>query len=355
MLRMNQYVSKLARLLVLTSLALILAACDPNSNNTSKPLTRDLWSRIKASKQLVCGISGELPGFSFVGTDGEYSGIDVDICRAIAAGIFNNPNAVEYRTLNSKERFTALQTGEVDILSRNTSWTFGRATAQGLDFAPVIFYDGQGLMVRKNGGIKSLKDLKDKAICVQTGTTTEQNLADQMRKRNITYKPVVFEDVNVTFATYSEGRCDAVTADRSALLSRRSTLAKANDHFILNDVLSSEPLAPAIAKGDTRWSDIVKWTVYTLIKAEELGINSQNVSQLKNSSDPEIKRFLGVEGSLGAGLGLTNDFAFNVIKHVGNYGEIYQRNLGTKSSFNLPRGQNQLWNQNGLLYAPPFR
>ena len=351
--------------LAIAPLIIILSACNDqpqNNPNTQNPdstpqgqVTRVLWNRIKSRGQLVCGVSGELPGFSFVGTDGKYSGIDVDICRAVAAAVFDNPDAVEYRNLNTKERFTALQTGEVDILSRNTSWTFSRATSQGLDFAPVVFYDGQAVMVRKNSNIKSIKDLKDKAICVQTGTTTEQNLADQMRKRGITYKPVVFEDVNITFGTYAEGRCDAVTTDRSALVSRRTTLPKPEDNIILDDVLSSEPLAPAVAKGDTKWSDIVTWTVYALVKAEELGINSQNLAAFANSKDPDIKRFLGTEGNLGEGIGLTKDFAAKIIKHVGNYGEIYDRNLGAKTKLNLPRGQNQISTKGGLLYSPPFR
>ncbi|AFZ59422.1 amino acid ABC transporter substrate-binding protein [Anabaena cylindrica FACHB-243] len=325
------------------------------ANNPGTQVTRNIANTVKSRGKLICGVSGELPGFSFVGTDGKYSGIDVDICRAVAAALFDNPDAVEFRNLNAKERFTALQTGEIDVLSRNTSWTFSRDTSVGLDFAPVVFYDGQAIMVRKNSGIKTLADLKNKAICAQTGTTTEQNLADQMRKRGVTYKPVVFEDVNITFATYAEGRCDGVTADRSALVSRRTTLPKPEDNVILDELLSSEPLAPAVAKGDTQWSDVVKWVVYSLIKADELGINSQNVAQFATSNDPEIKRFLGTEGNLGEGLGLTNDFAGKIVKHVGNYSEIYDRNLGTQTKLNLPRGQNQLWTKGGLLYSPPFR
>lgn len=339
-----------------------LSACSGNSGQTANtsntaaaPVVRNRWETVKNRGQVICGVSGEVPGFSFVGTDSKYSGIDVDVCRAIAAALFDNPDAVEYRNLNSKERFTALQAGEVDILSRNTTWTLSRTTSVGLEFAPVVFYDGQGIMVRKNSNIKSLKDLQGKAICVQTGTTTEQNLADQMRKRTITYKSVVFEDVNVTFATYSQGRCDAITADRSALVSRRSILPKPDENLILDEVISSEPLAPAVAKGDLKWNDTVKWVVYSLIKAEELGINSQNLAQFANSSDPEIKRFLGKEGELGTGLGLPNDFAARIIKHVGNYGEIYDRNLGPKTKLNLARGQNQLWSKGGLLYSPPFR
>ncbi|WP_066376460.1 MULTISPECIES: amino acid ABC transporter substrate-binding protein [unclassified Anabaena] len=345
-------------LILATSLIFAITACGGNSVTTSNPgsvSASDRSDTVKSRGQLICGVSGEVPGFSFVGTDGKYSGIDVDICRAVAAALFDNPDAVEFRNLNAKERFTALQTGEVDILSRNTSWTLSRATSVGLEFAPVVFYDGQGVMVRKNSNIKSLSDLKDKAICVQTGTTTEQNLADQMRKRGITYKPVVFEDVNVTFATYAEGRCEAVTADRSALVSRRTTLPKPEDNVILDEVISSEPLAPAVAKGNTKWRDNLTWVVYSLIKAEELGINSQNVSQLANSNDPDIKRFLGTEGNLGQGLGLTNDFAARVIKHVGNYGEIYDRHLGPNTKLNLPRGENQQWTKGGLLYSPPFR
>lgn len=336
------------------------SATTPNAGNTSagdglRPTVGDRWETVKNRGQLICGVSGEVPGFSFVGTDGKYSGIDVDICRAVAAALFDNPDAVEFRNLNAKERFTALQTGEVDILSRNTTWILSRATSVGLEFAPVVFYDGQAVMVRKDSGLRSLTDLKDKAICVQTGTTTEQNLADQMRKRGITYKPVVFEDVNVTFATYAEGRCEAVTADRSALVSRRTTLPTPEDHVILDEVISSEPLAPAVAKGNSKWRDTLTWVVYALIKAEELGINSQNVGQFATSNDPEIKRFLGTEGNLGQGLGLTNDFAARVIKHVGNYDQIYDRNLGPKTKLNLPRGQNQQWTKGGLLYSPPFR
>ncbi|MGF1673120.1 MAG: ABC transporter substrate-binding protein, partial [Rivularia sp. (in: cyanobacteria)] len=214
-----------------------------------------------------------------------------------------------------------------------------------------------GMMVRQNSNIKSLENLKGKAICTQTGTTNEQNLADQMRKRGITYKPVVFEDINTAYATYEQGRCDAVTSDKSQLISRRTTLPKPEEHVILEQALSQEPLAPAVADGDAKWGDTVRWVVNTIIKAEELGINSENVEQLKTSSqDPEVRRLLGLEGDLGVSIGLTKDFGARIIKHVGNYGEIYDRNLGSKTKLNLPRdNRNQPWTKGGLLYSPPFR
>jgi general L-amino acid transport system substrate-binding protein len=310
---------------------------------------------ILARGELSCGVSGELPGFSFVDKNGEYSGLDVDICRAIAAALFDDPTKVEYRNLNAKERFTAVQTGEIDILSRNTTWSLSRDTAVGLEFAPVVFYDSQGLMVRANSGIKQLTDLKNKSICIQIGTTTEQNLSDQMRKLNIPYKSLVFEDVNTVFGTYAEGRCDAVTTDRSQLISRRLKLPNPKEHTILNEALSKEPLAPAVADGDSQWQDTVKWVIYALIEAEELGLTQQNLEQQLKSSDPNIKRFLGVEGTLGKDMGLTNDFAARMIKHVGNYSEIYDRHLGAKTPLNLPRGQNRLWRDGGLMYSPPIR
>ncbi|PAX52779.1 amino acid ABC transporter substrate-binding protein [Brunnivagina elsteri] len=342
---------KLGLFLALMPLILSLNACSGRSrgNTTSKLDT------IKSRGKLICGVSGQLPGFSFVKANGEYAGLDVDVCRAIAAAIFDDPKKVEFRNLNAKERFTAVQTGEVDILSRNTTWTISRDTSVGLEFAPVVFYDGQGIMVRKNSNIKKLEDLKGKSICTQTGTTNEQNLADQMRQRGINYKPLVFEDVNTTFTTYEQGRCQAVTSDRSQLVSRRSTLPKPDDHSVLDLVISKEPLAPAVVNGDSKWFDVVKWTIYGLINAEELGVNSQNVTQLANGSNPEIKRLLGTEGDLGKGVGLTNDFVSRIIKHVGNYSEMYDRNLGKNSDLKLERGPNKLWNQGGILYAPPFR
>ncbi len=305
--------------------------------------------------KLICGVSGELPGFSFVNKEGKYSGIDVDVCRAVAAALFNNPDAVQYRNLNAKERFTALQAGEVDLLSRNTTWTLSRDTASRLAFLPVVFYDGQGLMVRKADNIKNLPDLKDAAICAQTGTTTEQNLSEQMRRAQIPYQAVVFEDVNATFAAYESGRCKAVTADRSALVTRRTRLAQPDDHLVLDVSLSKEPLAPAVLDGDSRWGDAVRWIIYATVEAEDLGITSQNLTQQQSTGGAVVRRFLGMDGSLGKDMGLPNDFAARVVRHVGNYGEIYERNLGEGSAFRLPRAQNRLWRDGGLMYAPPFR
>ncbi|NEO29318.1 MAG: transporter substrate-binding domain-containing protein [Symploca sp. SIO3C6] len=347
-------------LLVLMLLTTPLAACRSLSNGNSTPAgstaqSSSLLNKVKERGTLLCGVSGELPGFSYVNQQGKYSGLDVDICRAIAAAIFNNPEAVEFRNLNAKERFAALLSGEVDILSRNTTWTIKRDTSAGLEFAPTVFYDGQAMMVKTASGITDLQDLQNKSICVQTGTTTEQNLADQMSKLGIEYTPLVFEEVNATFAAYEQERCEGVTTDRSQLVSRRSVLPQPDQHIILEAVMSKEPLAPAVKQGDSKWFDTVKWVIYGLIEAEELGINSQNIDQFLSSKDPVVKRFLGTEEDLGEQLGLSKDFMAQAIKKVGNYGEIYDRNLGAKTPFNLERGQNEIWEKGGLMYAPPFR
>ncbi len=341
------------------AIALVVASltwgCDdqPGPAGSGRPAGR--LATVLNRGKLICGVSGELPGFSFVNKEGKYSGLDVDVCRAIAAALFDDPEAVEFRNLNAKERFTAVQTGEVDILSRNTTWTLSRDSSVGLEFAPVVFYDGQGIMVKQASGIRALSDLANKAICIQIGTTTEQNLTDQMQKRGIPYRPIVFEDVNTTFTTYAEGRCDAVTADRSQLVSRRTTLPNPNEHIILEEELSKEPLAPAVVSGDPGWADMVRWAVFALIEAEELGITSKNLAQFKTSKDPAVRRFLGLEGDLGKGMTIPNDFASRIVKHVGNYAEIYDRNLGSQTQLNLPRGRNTLWKQGGLLFSPPFR
>ncbi|MBE9043003.1 amino acid ABC transporter substrate-binding protein [Pleurocapsales cyanobacterium LEGE 10410] len=302
---------------------------------------------------LVCGVNGQLPGFSFVDENGEYSGMDVDICRAVASALFGDPAQVEFRDLSTQERFTAVQSGEVDLLSRNTTWTISRDTSVGMEFAPTTFYDGQGLLVTKASNIQGLEDLDGQSVCVLSGTTNEQNLADRMRKLGLNYSPVVLEDVDLLYGAYEQGRCEAATSDRSQLVARRAVLAQPDDHEVLDLVLSKEPLGPLTANGDTQWSDAVKWVTYALIQAEELGINSQNIDSFADTEDPTIRRFLGLEGNLGEDMGLPNDFAQNIVRNVGNYGEIYQRNIG--QPFNLERGLNALWTDGGLMYSPPFR
>lgn len=346
-------------LLVVILLVMPIAACRSRSSDKTADAQgasgSALFNKVKSRGKLVCGVSGNLPGFSFVDKTGKYSGLDVDVCRAVAVAVFDNPDAVEFRNLNAKERFTAVQAGEVDLLSRNTTVTLSRETSNGMDFSPITFYDGQGIMVKKASGIKSLKDFQGKSICVQTGTTTEQNLSDAMRKNNVKYTPIVFEEVNPTFEAYAQGRCQGVTSDRSQLVSRRSVLPDADNHILLTETMSKEPFAPAVAKGNPQWSDLVRWTVYALIEAEEQGIDSKNVDQKLTSTDPVTKRFLGTEGELGKSLGLTNDFAVRVIKKVGNYGEVYNRNLGPSTPFKLERAQNNIWSKGGLMYSPPFR
>lgn len=312
-----------------------------------------LLNSVQSRGTLVCGVNGQLPGFSFVNESGEYSGLDVDVCRAIAAALFDDPDAVEYRNLSAQERFTAVQTGEVDVLSRNTTDTISRDTSVGLEFAPTVFYDGQGMLVSRASGFTTLEDLAGASICVQAGTTTELNLADQMRKRGVEYTPVVFDDEDALYAAYASGRCQGATSDRSQLTARRTTLPSPDDHVVMDVVLSKEPLAPAVVNGDTNWSDAVKWVVYALIQAEEFGITSENIDTFQNTEDPNIQRFLGLEGNLGEDMGLSNDFAARAIRAVGNYGEIYERNIG--EPFDLERGPNELWTEGGLMYSPPFR
>ncbi len=306
--------------------------------------------------KIICGVSGLVPGFSFVDSTGKYSGLDVDVCRAVAAAVYGDASKIEFRNLTTQQRFTALQSGDIDILSRNTTWSLQRDTELGLNFAPVTFYDGQGMMVPKASGITKLEDLKDRTICVQKGTTTELNLADQMGVRKISYKPLSVETADDATAAYEAERCDAYTTDISGLISRRSVLKKPADHIILDVVMSKEPLAPAVRHGDDQWFDIVKWSVYSLFAAEEYGVSSQNAEQLKGSTkDNETRRLLGVEGDMGKKLGLDNAFALNIIKSVGNFGEIYNRNLGPTTPTAIPRGINSLWNKGGLMYSPPIR
>jgi general L-amino acid transport system substrate-binding protein len=310
---------------------------------------------IKGRGQLICGSNDQVPGFGSVDASGQTVGFDIDFCKALAAAIFGDATKVQYRPLTAQERFTALQSGEVDVLIRNTTWTLTRDTVNGLDFAPPNFYDGQGIMVRASENINSLDQLGGATICVQSGTTTELNLADAFRARNLEFTPAVFEDANGTFGAYDAGQCDAVTTDKSGLASRRLSLQNPNDHVILDATLSKEPLAPSVLQGDPQWHDIVTWVTYGLMNAEEYGVTQANVQEQLSNSDPNVRRLLGVEGELGAGLGLENDFMVDVLTAVGNYGEIYNRHLGPDTPVNIPRGPNALYTEGGLIYGIPFR
>ncbi|QBP40283.1 amino acid ABC transporter substrate-binding protein [Paenisporosarcina antarctica] len=348
---MKKYLFAILSMLLVFSV--ILAGCSEKSDEEIN--TKSLLEVIKKRGKLVGGVNATIPGFGYVASDGSYEGMDIDITRAVAAAIFGDPTAVEFRPLSAEERFIAVQTGEVDVLARNTTHTTSRDASVGLAFAPVTFYDGQGMMVRKDSGIESLADLEGSRIAVESGTTTELNLADQMRKIGVSYEPVVFDNQDAAISAYEQGSVDAFTTDRSGLVSRRSTLSKPDDHFILTEVLSKEPLAPSVKDGDSKFVAVVSWTVYALIQAEEYGITQGNIESFMDSDDPEIRRFLGVEGDLGEQLGLEKDFVVQVIKAVGNYGELYDRHLGPETVFNLERGPNELWTNGGLMYSPPFR
>lgn len=302
---------------------------------------------------LVCGINGGLPGFSSLdAATGETTGFDADFCRAVAAAVLGDPTAVDFRALNADARGPALQSREIDVLIRNTTWTVSRDTDWGL-FAPTTFYDGQAMMVRAADGISSLADLEGATICVQTGTTTELNLADVFQAEGIDFTPATFGEIDQTYSAYDEGSCDAVTSDRSQLVARRTALTNPDDHIILEEVMSKEPLGPVVPLGDDAWFNIVKWVVFATFEAEERGITQDNVAEMVGSDNLVIARFLGAEGD--KGLGLDADWVVNVITAVGNYGEIYDRNLGPGTPFDLERGLNSLWTDGGLLYAPPYR
>ena len=310
---------------------------------------------VKGRGQLQCGVSTGLAGFGAPNDAGQWQGLDVDICRAVSAAVFKNVDKIKFVPLTAKERFTALQSGEIDLLSRNTTWTMSRDTAAGLNFTGISYYDGQGFMVKRTLDVVSAKELSGASICVQTGTTTELNLADYFRSSKIEYNPVVFEKLSEALGAYNAGRCDAFTTDVSQLYSIRLTLGNANDHIVLPEIISKEPLGPVVRQGDPRWANIVRWTLFAMINAEELGVTQGNVDQMKASKNPSVRRLLGVEGEYGAAVGLDNDWAYQIIKLVGNYGESFDRNVGAGSPLGIARGQNALWRDGGLQYAPPIR
>ena len=310
---------------------------------------------VKAKGFVQCGVNTGLLGFASTNDAGEWSGFDVDYCRAVAVAIFNDPTKVKFTPLSAKERFTALQSGEIDVLSRNTTWTMSRDTSLGLKFAGVTYYDGQGFMVKKSLGVNSALNLNGASVCTQTGTTTELNLADYFKANNMTYQVVAFEQEQEVLKAYEDGRCDVYTTDQSGIYAQRLKLAAPDDHVVLPEIISKEPLGPLVRQGDDAWFNVVKWTYYALINAEELGITSKNADEMKNSANPEVGRFMGKEGDFGVGIGLTNEWAYQIVKHVGNYGEIFERNLGEGSQLKIARGKNALWSKGGLQYAPPIR
>ncbi|CAH1661282.1 General L-amino acid-binding periplasmic protein AapJ [Hyphomicrobiales bacterium] len=311
--------------------------------------------QVKQRGVLQCGSNTGLAGFGVPNDKGEWTGFDVDMCRAIAAAIFDDPTKVKFVPLSAKDRFTALQSGEVDVLIRNTTWTMSRDTSLGLNFTSTNYYDGQGFMVRKGLGVKSALELNGASVCVQQGTTTELNLADFFRSHNIKYEVVAFASSSEAVKAYDSGRCDAFTTDASALYAERLRLVAPDDSIVLPEIISKEPFAAAVRHGDDQWYDLVHWTFFAMVNAEDLGVSQANVTEQLQSQNPEVKRLLGTEGNYGEGIGLTKDWAARIVKHVGNYGDVFERNLGEKTPLKIKRGLNALWTKGGLMYAPPVR
>lgn len=310
---------------------------------------------IKARGAILCGVSGGLAGFSQPDDKGTWTGLDVDFCRALAAAVFNDATKVKFLPLTAKDRFTALQSREVDVLSRNTTWTSSRDTSLGLNFAGVVYYDAQGFMVRKAAKVSSALELSNTTVCVQSGTTTQLNLGDYFRSNNMKYEAVVFTTADEVIKAYESGRCDVFTTDVSQIYAERLKLTKPDEHMILPELISKEPLGPVVRHGDDQWFDIVKWTLFAMINAEEYDINQKTLDQRLKSDRPDVKRLLGIEGNYGEQLGLTNDWVVRIVRHVGNYAEIFDRNVGENSRLKIDRGLNKLWNKGGIQYAPPVR
>jgi general L-amino acid transport system substrate-binding protein len=310
---------------------------------------------VKAKGHVQCGVSQGLPGFSNPDEAGNWTGLDVDLCRAVAAAVLGDADAVKFTPLSAKERFTALQSGEVDILARNTTWTLTRDTALGLNFAGVNYYDGQGFMVRKDLGVSSAMELDGAAVCTNSGTTTELNVSDYFRANKMTMKLVAFEKADEVVGAYDAGRCDVYTTDQSGLAAQRGKLSDPDAHMVLPEIISKEPLGPVVRHGDDQWFDIVKWTLYVTQEAEEVGITSANADSMKSSTNPTVMRLLNVEGDLGKNLGLDGDWSYNAIKQVGNYGESFEAHVGPNTPLALPRGVNNLWSNGGLMYPMPAR
>ena len=350
---MFKYSKKLFAILAAASM-LFVVACDQQGGKQSKGKSKTLKNT--QSKGFVrCGVSQGLPGFSNADAAGNWTGVDVDVCRAVAAAVLGDANKVKFTPLSAKERFTALTSGEIDILSRNTTWTLSRDADLGVTFVGVNFYDGQGFMVRKDSGITSTSQFKNGiSACTNIGTTTELNMRDFFNSKGISYEPVAFEKADEVVAAYDSGRCDTYTTDKSGLAAQRTKMTNPDDHIVLPETISKEPLGPVVRQGDAVWEDIVRWSLNVMIEAEEYGINSANADMMKTSENPQIKRLVGSEGELGAAFGLDNDWSLRIIKQVGNYGESYKRNIADTGI--LPdRGPNQIWTKGGLLYVPPAR
>ena len=310
---------------------------------------------VKQHGSLTCGVTIGLPGFGQPDDKGNWTGLDVDYCRAVAAAVLGDDKKVKYVPTTGKERFTALQSGEVDMLARNTTWTMSRDSALGLSFTGINYFDGQGFMVKKSLGVKSAKELNDATVCVGTGTTTELNLADYFKTSNMTYKPVVFEKAEEVNAAYDAGRCDVYTTDQSGLYAQRLRLKNPDEHVVLPEIISKEPLGPSVRQGDFQWFTLNKWVYFALLNAEELGVTSKNVDEMLKSTNPEVRRLVGVEGDFGKAIGLDNDWVVRILKGVGNYGEIFERNVGPNTPLKIARGVNNLWTKGGIQYAPPIR
>ena len=336
---------------IIGAASLVLAANAYAGNHRGVTL-----EQVKAKGHVQCGVSRGLPGFSNADDAGNWTGLDVDLCRAVAAAVFGDASKVRYTPLSARQRFTALGAGEIDILSRNTTWTMTGDTQLGLNFAGINYYDGQGMMVPASLGVESALELDGANICTNTGTTTELNIADYFRANNMSFNLVDFEKSDDAVAGYDAGRCNVYTTDRSALAAQRGKLTNPDDHVVLPEIISKEPLGPVVRQGDDQWFNIVRWSLHAMINAEELGVTSENVNnKTASSEDPSIKRLLGVEGNFGEELGISNDWARNIISQVGNYGESYERHVGPNTPLKLSRGVNALWTDGGIMYAPPIR
>ncbi|MDC7789788.1 amino acid ABC transporter substrate-binding protein [Rhodoplanes sp. TEM] len=331
----------------------LLAACAALA--TGAPAEAATLDNIKARGSLNCGANGQLPGFGMPDAQGIWTGFDVELCRAVAAAIFNDPQKVKFVALTAKDRFTALQSGDIDVLIRNTTWTLSRDTQLGLNATGINYFDGQGFIVRKSLKLNSALELNDAAVCVQQGTTTELNLSDYFRANKMRLKSVTFATLDEALKAYDTGRCDAYTTDASQLYSVRLKLARPDEHVVLPEIVSKEPFSAFVRHGDDQWFDIVRWTIFAMLNAEEFGITKANVDEQAKSDNPEIKRLLGTEGNFGEALGLTKDWAVRIVKGVGNYGEVFERTIGQGSPLKITRGQNALWTKGGLHYAPPVR